>query len=115
MGATGLSRISPHQAQTLARAITRRIMHMSVLAARPWLLRILLVPWHCYGALDRRCAMILLAAVQSWITPLTLSPPPSAVIQGRQTMFMGGVGLIFRRPFPPRVRCTVFLVGFRRQ
>src|SRR5438874_6051835 len=46
---------------------------MRALAAHPWLRRILLVPWHCSGVHDRTCAMILLAAVHSWITRLTLS------------------------------------------
>jgi len=69
----------------------------------------------CGVAPGQTCAMISLGAVQSWITRPILFLLRSAAIQGLQTTYMAGAESMFLRPFPPRVRCTVFLVGFRRQ
>src|SRR5437660_12654341 len=104
MGATVLSRILPLRVRTLARVITRLITRMRALAAHPWLRRILLVPWHCSGVHDQTCAMILLAAVHSWITRLTLSLLRSVATLDRQTTCMGGAEWIFPRPSARRRR-----------
>src|SRR5438477_12861686 len=92
MGATVLSRILPLRVRTLARVITRLITRMRALAAHPCLRHILLVPWHCSGVQDQTCAMILLAAVHSWIRRLTLSLLRSVAALDRQTARMGGAG-----------------------
>src|SRR2546429_6546590 len=104
MGATVLSRILLPRGRALGRAITRRTMRMRALAAHPWLRRILLVPWHCSGVHDQTCAMILLAAVHSWITRLTLSLLRSVATLDRQTTCMGGAGWTFPPPWVRRHR-----------
>src|SRR5437660_9872277 len=99
MGATVLSRILPLRVRTLARVITRLITRMRALAAHPWLRRILLVPWHCSGVHDQTCAMILLAAVHSWITRLTSSLLRIVATLDRQTTVLGRAERVCPRPW----------------